>query len=167
MILASEVTEGVTRVIAVWGFHPTTLKQWVDERMVKCIIVDEIHTILGEGFRSANEHLPSLASLRVLVATMSGTIPGPLLPSIIKYLGLSKDADQGGDIDVVEVKDCIGTFPSTFKFAVIEQQRAINYDISAMKSLSTEQLNHGIHVMVGGIKTGDVIMEALGKFTTC
>ena len=153
--------EGMVHLVR---YHPSSLKHWVEEKIVKRIILDEMHTILGEGFRTAYEHLSSLASFGVPVATMSGTIPRPFLPPLLKYLRLSTD---DGDVDIVDVKDCIGTFPPTFKLVVTMEERALNLAVNALRMLSRQHPDHGIHVMVAGKASGDRIVSALSPDILC
>jgi superfamily II DNA helicase RecQ len=88
-------------------FHPTTFKGWVEDKAIQRFIIDEAHTMLGETFRSGYEILPSLARHGVPIATMSGTVPGGVIPFLVKHLGLSAD-DALGDIDIINIEDCVG-----------------------------------------------------------
>jgi superfamily II DNA helicase RecQ len=147
-------------------FHTTTVKGWVADKAVRRFIIDEVHTIVGETFRSAYEFLPSLATYGVPIATMSGTLPSPMVPFVLRYLGLTTEENQE-DIDILEVKDCLGSFPASFRFMVIERDRPLKLAVTAVRTISKEKPHHGVHVMVSGRKTGERLFNVWRNDMSC
>jgi superfamily II DNA helicase RecQ len=147
-------------------FHATTLKGWVQENAVRRFIIDEVHTMLGESFRSAYEWLPSLATYGVPIATMSGTVPGPVVPHLLRYLGLTV-CEKQNDIDLLEAEDCVGSFPPSFRFLVKEDPRPLNLVSTAVKSIARDQPQHGVHVMVSGKPIGEKLYDAWRNDMSC
>lgn len=107
--------------------------------------IDEIHTIYGENFRPSYECLRNIASLRVPVMCLSGSLPIALTASLCRYLNLSVVIDddlnnrgrgrvgrnssvtnnnisEGVDIDMIFPQEgsIVGAFPPGFRFNVTQ-----------------------------------------------
>jgi superfamily II DNA helicase RecQ len=147
-------------------FHHTTLNEWAVEHLIHRFIIDEVHTIYGESFRSAYEALPQLARYGIPIATMSGTVPRPLIPFLLPYLGLCLD-DTLENLDLVETEDCLGSFPIDFNFLVHSGPRSLNSLATEVVSILTKNAEHGVHILVSVKVLGDKVLEALTTRYTC
>ena len=128
------------------------------------IIVDEIHTLFMEEFRSVYEYFPRLSTLGIPVTVMSGTVPPPFRDHLLRYLGLSR---EGLTPEIIDGGDVLGHFPRDFRFGcrVVKApvQEAVRYVRS--KSTSTE----ACHIFVACKRDGEAISKifaAQGNITS-
>jgi hypothetical protein len=146
--------------------HGSKMNEWVGKGLVKRIFIDEVHTMLGEGFREAYATLPSLVKFEVPVMTMSGTVPGPLVPYLLRHLGMSTE-EKLRDVDVVECDDCLGYFPPDFEFTVEQDTQWITKAVAAVVSILGSNPTHGVHVLTTTKKLGESFFNQMSRRFTC
>lgn len=123
------------------------------EGSIHRFVLDEIHTILVEGFRPVYETLAQLPSFGVPILTMSGSLPIQFRHTVLKYIGVAADGPSipgsAGDVKMIGGGDVLGEFPSDFSFSCNVVQSPREVAIQAIKQhRSMQQEGTCIHVMV-------------------
>jgi superfamily II DNA/RNA helicase len=153
-------------VVNLIRYHSPRIKEWVSMGLVKRFVIDEVHTLLSENFRSAYNFLPSLVKFEVPVMVMSGTVPSPLVPYLVRHLGMSSDAALD-DIDVIECEDCLGTFPSDFRFTVQQDEHWMVKAVKEVVSILGSNPMQGVHVLTSSKKLGEAFFKKMSETFDC
>lgn len=147
-------------------FHSPKMKEWVALGLIQRIVVDEIHTLLAESFRSAYDFLPSLVTFEVPLIIMSGTVPRPLVPFLIRHLGMSADSELA-DVDLIHCDDCLGAFPSDFEFIVEQDERWVVKAVRDVVSILGSHPLQGVHVLTSSKKLGESFFNKMSATFLC
>lgn len=147
-------------------FHIPAMKRWVSAELIGHFIIDEIHTIYGESFRNSYETLPSLVQFEVPVMTMSGTVPKLWVPYLVRHLGMSSD-DQLADVDIIEVDDCLGSFPPDFRFTAGIHTKPLEAAVADTTQILGQSPNKGVHILVSSKRIGAALFTRLSETFVC
>jgi superfamily II DNA helicase RecQ len=117
---------------------------------VHCFIIDEIHTLLTEGFHPAYESLTRLPSFHVPILTMSGSLPSQFRSSLLRYLGMSSEDDDGcsGEVHLLGGGDVLGYFPHDFSFSCTVMNDPKAATVRSALSFIRRNPDHAVHIMV-------------------
>ena len=151
--------EAMTKLIQ---HHVPAMTSWVEGNVIHRFIIDEIHTIYSEHFRSVYEVLPRMVRFGVPVMTLSATVPGRLVPSLLRHLGMSTDPSFL-DVVMVDCHDGLGHFPSDFRFSISNSPRYPYMVADAIVKLLDEKEGHAIHVIANSRKVSELLVELLKK----
>lgn len=131
------------------------------------VVIDEIHTILNEGFRPVYESLTQLPSFGTPILTMSGSLPWQFCSSLLRYIGVSTDDGASllgsGGVRLIGGGDVLGDFPLDFTFGceVVWSPR----ELSIRSACSSVKRNpsHAVHIMVAAKDDATYIASKIGE----
>jgi superfamily II DNA helicase RecQ len=145
--------------------HRVTFLDWSQGGFIDRVIVDEVHTLFTETFRSVYHSLRVLGSLGCQVITMSGTLPRSLVLPMAKYLRLVRLEEQ---MNVIHDGDLFGSFPMGF---LIKCEEVLNTTASAVSIIRQQVLesldNRCVHVITASKKMAGDIADACEKLCIC
>ena len=141
-------------------YHALRIKEWVTAGLIHRIVLDEVHTIFAERFRSAYDVLPRVVCLNVPMITMSGSLPAGFKNHLLFHLGMCTPLTLG-DVDLVESDDLLGTFPTGFRFYVKENSDHVSRAVEEAKHVLTRNPKHGIHIIVNSKKEAENVFQEL------
>lgn len=131
--------------------HAPSLARLCRSGLIHRFIIDEIHTILVEGFRPAYECLAKLPSFGCPILTLSGSLPSEFRENVMGYIGMQGDVlcstSQNG-VKVIGGGDVLGRFPSDFTFScnVVGNVRGAVLN-TAMKILRSRK-DSSVHIIL-------------------
>ena len=158
----------VDALASVFRWHSEKLQRLVDSRQVAHIFIDEAHTLYSDiSFRPVYESLPKLAGLGRPIMCLSGSLPDPLVPPLVRYLSLGQDR-QLMDINNVRQDDLLG---KSIHFHVITNSYPVKSTCSSVIKFLREHPGTACHVicsskdyvsqvweeLTGRMKTGSVL----------
>jgi superfamily II DNA helicase RecQ len=142
------------------SFHIGYVRQWAERKLLWKFFIDEIHTIFTESkFRPSYECLRKVSQFGVPIVTLSGSLPPRLLPSLLHYIGMSKDALLQ-DVDVVESGDPVG---NDFTFSVQQVKSLWTTAANEVESFRNEFPDYGVHVICANKLTVQKVFEILSR----
>jgi hypothetical protein len=142
--------------------HSLRIKEWVAAGLIHRIVIDEVHTVFGERYRSAYEVLPKLASLNIPVTTMSGSLPPGFRDNLFCHLGMC-DPRTVEQVKVVESENLLGVFPPGFQFIVEEVQHHLVRATHVASELLKEKPRTGVHIIVSSKANACEVFETLSS----
>jgi hypothetical protein len=89
--------------------------------LISRFVVDEIHTLLVEDFRSVYQCLQQLPSFGVPILTISGSLPKPFRSTLLGYVGMQHlEVPIGGTngVKLISDGDILGGFPSNWEVRI-------------------------------------------------
>lgn len=151
---------GVDAFQALIQKHCASLSLWASNGYVHRFILDEIHTLYGEYFRSAYEVYPEIAKFQTPIMTLSGSVHRLLVGPMHCYLNMSQTND-GSDFDLIQDGDLLGYYPRGFKIScttVTEINRAV---VERVEQTLSSFPNFGIHIICSSVGRANRLFTAL------
>lgn len=144
-------------------FHRGVITHLVKHKLVRHMILDEIHSLYGEGFREVYDHFPFLASFQLQTITLSATVPPQLLPSLMSYLNLSRSPTLD-DMKIIQGGDLFGSFPEGFRISVHQctEHALLQSAVETVRRVIEPNSGHAIHVLVSSRH----LVEEIGALLT-
>ena len=99
---------------ALFDHHHGSLLRWSRAGKLHRIFLDEVHTVMGEGFRRAYDTIPYLAGLGVPTMALSATVPSELIEPLCHHFNLSPRSEGREVIKIIESRDLLGHYPKGF-----------------------------------------------------
>lgn len=100
--------------------HTLRIKEWVAAGLIHRIVIDEIHTVHGECFRTVCQILPRIVSLKIPVIAVSGSLPKGFRNHLLCHLGMCSMATPD-HVNLVEDEDLLGDFPTGFQLTMLSK----------------------------------------------
>jgi hypothetical protein len=98
--------------------------------------------------------------------TMSGTVPRPLVPLLLRHMGMSY-FDRMEDVDIVDSEDSLGNFPLDFEFSAGQYKKSVVAAAVRVETLLRKENDQGIHVLVSSKAVGEKLFEMLQPICNC
>jgi hypothetical protein len=132
--------------------HKPTLLSWKKRDIIDRIVIDEIHTLYGELFRSVNSALCRVSTIGCQIVTMSGTIPSSFVRPLTKHLRIST---VGNDVLSIVGGSFIGDFPTGFRIEFSEMEDLAGASVAKIHEIISQDLESTcVHVIVSSKKIG-------------
>ena len=128
--------------------HKPVLSRLCRNGLIQRFILDEIHTLLTEGFRPVYESLSLLPAFGVPILTLSGSLPREFRSSLLSYIGMSTSLTGYGEVKLIGGGDVLGPFPSDFKFSCMASTNPRKLTIRTALDAIRRNSSHAVHIMV-------------------
>ena len=155
--------EGANNLVS---HHLHTVHNWVKQGYIKKFIVDEVHTVLMESFRSSYDFLPRLTIFGVPIGLCSGTLPEMTIPQLKKFFNL--EASNATTVSLFRQRRLIGEFPRGFNFAVrhvTDLPVATKLCVTEIYDISSNA--ESMHIFVSSKVAGNEILSRLTPDHQC
>ena len=148
--------------------HKSCLARLCRNGLIHRFIIDEIHTLLTEDFRSAYQTLRELPSFGIPILTMSGSLPHEFRSTLLRYIGMNNDtvASPGtGEATIIGGGDVLGDFPADFTFCCCVQSSPRQTSFRSACATLEQNPSHGVHIMVTSKSDAMFIASELSKLS--
>ena len=140
--------------------HGTIIESWKERKLIRCIFIDEVHTIITElNFRTCYSVFQELATLGIPLIALSGTLDKNFFGSLSTFLHF-KEKTQSISTSIISIDDGI-LFSKNIKLSCIVSS---NYVLEACNSVDTFLINNSTkkaHVIVATLREGESIYTYL------
>ena len=145
---------------SLFTYHHSIIDNWKDQNLLRCIYIDEIHTIFTEiTFRSCYAVYQKLATLGIPLIALSGTLDNKFFGSLSRYLHFKED-EQSFVSSIMTVDDGI-VFSRNIKISCFVTS---NYILDACTSIDKYLIKNSkkkAHVIVSTVEEGHMIYKRL------